>query len=55
MSAGITKGGQMHDRNWYKQNYEFYKAAYVALLAKKRELETENTNLKWKIRRLSEK
>jgi hypothetical protein len=52
---GITKGDQMHDKDWYRSNYEFYKSAYKVLLDKKRQLEAENANLKWKIRRLSEK
>lgn len=36
----------MHDKAWYKKNYEFYKAAYMAQVKYVKELEKEVRELK---------
>lgn len=36
----------MHDKAWYKKNYEFYKAAYMAQVEYVKKLEKEVRELK---------
>lgn len=40
------KEAKMHDKAWYKKNYEFYKAAYMAQVEYVKELEKEVRELK---------
>lgn len=35
-----------HDKNWYKENYLFYKSAYMAQTRRYKELEAEFKKLK---------
>ena len=43
----MSKGDMMKSLEWYKKNYEYYKAACAAQASKIRDLEQEVRNLRY--------